>query len=173
MIDRLSLDEKRIASMAEGIREVAALEDPCGRVLDEIRRDNAGFNSLEQFRELIQAHEEEQRRLSILHQYQEFLQSLVLEIQKLRLMESREPELKEYLQPQLEDFKQHAARNIPQYSDHEVPRKWDLSLNAAEWLHDLLLEGDKSVLFLQVLPHCRDLLKLFRALRGDIELPDC
>ena len=40
MIDRLSLDEKRIASMAEGIREVAALEDPCGRVLDEIRRDN-------------------------------------------------------------------------------------------------------------------------------------
>ena len=143
------------------------------RNTDEIRRDNAGFNSLEQFRELIQAHEEEQRRLSILHQYQEFLQSLVLEIQKLRLMESREPELKEYLQPQLEDFKQHAARNIPQYSDHEVPRKWDLSLNAAEWLHDLLLEGDKSVLFLQVLPHCRDLLKLFRALRGDIELPDC
>lgn len=40
MIDRLSLDEKRIASMADGIREVAALEDPCGRVLDEIRRDN-------------------------------------------------------------------------------------------------------------------------------------
>ena len=40
MIDRLHLDEKRIASMAEGIREVAALEDPCGRVLDEIRRDN-------------------------------------------------------------------------------------------------------------------------------------
>ena len=40
MIDRLRLDEKRIVSMADGIREVAALEDPCGRVLDEIRRDN-------------------------------------------------------------------------------------------------------------------------------------
>ena len=35
MIDRLRLDEKRIAGMANGIREVAALPDPLGTVLDE------------------------------------------------------------------------------------------------------------------------------------------
>ncbi len=139
----------------------------------EIRHSNVEFNSLEQFRELLLAYEEEERRLSILYQYQEFLQSLVQEIQMLRLVESRAPELKEYLQPQLEEFKQHATKDIPQYSDHEAPRKWNVSLNAAEWLHSMLQGGDKSVSFLQLLPHCRDLLKLFRALRGDIELPDC
>lgn len=139
----------------------------------EIRHSNVEFNSLEQFRELLLAYEEEERRLSILYQYQEFLQSLVQEIQMLRLVESRAPELKEYLQPQLEEFKQHATKDIPQYLDHEAPRKWNVSLNAAEWLHSMLQGGDKSVSFLQLLPHCRDLLKLFRALRGDIELPDC
>src|SRR5690349_13204210 len=40
MLDRLKLDEKRIASMANGLREVAALPDPVGRVLDERVRPN-------------------------------------------------------------------------------------------------------------------------------------
>lgn len=35
MIDRLRLDEKRIAGMAQGIRDVAALPDPIGAILDE------------------------------------------------------------------------------------------------------------------------------------------
>lgn len=35
MLDRLSLDEKRISDMANGIREVAALPDPVGRVIKE------------------------------------------------------------------------------------------------------------------------------------------
>ncbi len=35
MIDRLRLDEKRIAGMAQGIREVAALPDPIGKILEE------------------------------------------------------------------------------------------------------------------------------------------
>ncbi len=40
MQDRLRLDEKRIASMTQGLREVAALPDPLGRVLDERTRPN-------------------------------------------------------------------------------------------------------------------------------------
>ena len=40
MLDRLKLDEKRIAAMAHGLREVAALPDPIGRVLDERLRPN-------------------------------------------------------------------------------------------------------------------------------------
>ena len=36
MIDRLALTEKRIADMAEGIRQVAALPDPVGRLLEHI-----------------------------------------------------------------------------------------------------------------------------------------
>jgi glutamate-5-semialdehyde dehydrogenase len=35
MIDRLRLDEKRIQAMADGIRQVAALEDPAGKVIAE------------------------------------------------------------------------------------------------------------------------------------------
>jgi len=35
MIDRLRLDEKRIHGMAQGIREVAALPDPIGKILEE------------------------------------------------------------------------------------------------------------------------------------------
>ena len=35
MIDRLRLDEKRIAGMAQGIREVAALPDPIGKILEK------------------------------------------------------------------------------------------------------------------------------------------
>ena len=40
MLDRLGLDEKRISAMAQGLREVAALPDPVGRVLDERTRPN-------------------------------------------------------------------------------------------------------------------------------------
>ena len=40
MQDRLRLDEKRIGSMARGLREVAKLPDPVGRVLDERVRPN-------------------------------------------------------------------------------------------------------------------------------------
>jgi glutamate-5-semialdehyde dehydrogenase len=40
MLDRLKLDDKRIAGMARGLREVAALPDPTGRLLDERTRPN-------------------------------------------------------------------------------------------------------------------------------------
>jgi glutamate-5-semialdehyde dehydrogenase len=40
MLDRLKLDDKRVAAMAKGLREVAALPDPVGRVLDERTRPN-------------------------------------------------------------------------------------------------------------------------------------
>ncbi len=40
MLDRLRLDEKRIAAMAEGMRQVAALPDPVGAVLSEEHRPN-------------------------------------------------------------------------------------------------------------------------------------
>jgi len=40
MLDRLKLDDKRITAMAKGLREVAALPDPVGRILDERTRPN-------------------------------------------------------------------------------------------------------------------------------------
>src|SRR3954465_2072780 len=40
MLDRLKLDDKRIAAMAKGLRDVAALPDPVGRVLDDRTRPN-------------------------------------------------------------------------------------------------------------------------------------
>jgi glutamate-5-semialdehyde dehydrogenase len=40
MLDRLRLDDKRIAAMARGLREVAGLPDPVGRLLDERVRPN-------------------------------------------------------------------------------------------------------------------------------------
>ena len=40
MLDRLKLDDKRVAGMAQGLREVAALPDPTGRLLDERIRPN-------------------------------------------------------------------------------------------------------------------------------------
>ena len=40
MLDRLKLDDKRIAGMAKGLREVAALPDPVGKLLDERIRPN-------------------------------------------------------------------------------------------------------------------------------------
>jgi glutamate-5-semialdehyde dehydrogenase len=40
LLDRLKLDDKRIAGMARGLREVALLPDPVGRILDERTRPN-------------------------------------------------------------------------------------------------------------------------------------
>src|ERR1700690_1016500 len=40
MLDRLKLNDKRIAAMAKGLREVAALPDPVGRILNERIRPN-------------------------------------------------------------------------------------------------------------------------------------
>ena len=40
MLDRLALSESRIADMAEGIRQVAALPDPVGKVLRRVERPN-------------------------------------------------------------------------------------------------------------------------------------
>ena len=40
LLDRLKLDDQRIAGMAKGLREVAALPDPVGRRLDERLRPN-------------------------------------------------------------------------------------------------------------------------------------
>ena len=40
MLDRLRLDEKRIRGMAEGLRQVAAQEDPVGKVLSSVVRPN-------------------------------------------------------------------------------------------------------------------------------------
>jgi len=40
MLDRLKLDDKRISGMAKGLREVAALPDPVGKMLDERIRPN-------------------------------------------------------------------------------------------------------------------------------------
>lgn len=41
MLDRLRLDEKRLAAMAEGIRTAASLPDPVGRILKQWTKDNA------------------------------------------------------------------------------------------------------------------------------------
>lgn len=40
MLDRLKLDQKRIASMAKGIRDVAALTDPVGEIIKDFKRPN-------------------------------------------------------------------------------------------------------------------------------------
>jgi glutamate-5-semialdehyde dehydrogenase len=40
MLDRLRLDDREISGMARGLREVAALPDPVGRILDERVRPN-------------------------------------------------------------------------------------------------------------------------------------
>ncbi len=40
VLDRLQLDDKRIADMAKGIREVAALDDPVSKVISEWTRPN-------------------------------------------------------------------------------------------------------------------------------------
>ncbi len=40
MTDRLRLDEKRLLSAAEGVRQVAALPDPIGEIIEEFERPN-------------------------------------------------------------------------------------------------------------------------------------
>ena len=40
MLDRLKLDDRRIAAMAQGLRDVAALPDPVGKILDDRTRPN-------------------------------------------------------------------------------------------------------------------------------------
>ena len=40
MLDRLKLDDRRITSMAQGVKEIAGLPDPVGRLLDERVRPN-------------------------------------------------------------------------------------------------------------------------------------
>lgn len=40
MLDRLTLDEKRIEGMAEGIRQIVALPDPIGEVVEQFTRPN-------------------------------------------------------------------------------------------------------------------------------------
>jgi glutamate-5-semialdehyde dehydrogenase len=40
MLERLKLDQKRISHMAKGVRDVAALPDPVGRILDQRVRPN-------------------------------------------------------------------------------------------------------------------------------------
>jgi glutamate-5-semialdehyde dehydrogenase len=40
MVDRLRLDEKRIQAMADGVRQVATLEDPVGKVIAQWTRPN-------------------------------------------------------------------------------------------------------------------------------------
>src|SRR5437667_6646642 len=40
MLDRLKLEDKRIAEMAKGLREVAALADPIGKIIEERVRPN-------------------------------------------------------------------------------------------------------------------------------------
>ncbi|MBE6989187.1 MAG: glutamate-5-semialdehyde dehydrogenase [Ruminococcaceae bacterium] len=40
LLDRLALDEKRIAAVAEGVRQVAALPDPVGAVVRDVVRPN-------------------------------------------------------------------------------------------------------------------------------------
>lgn len=40
LLDRLMLDESRIKAMADGARQVAKLDDPCGKTLYEYKKDN-------------------------------------------------------------------------------------------------------------------------------------
>lgn len=40
MLDRLSLDEKRIVGISEGVKQLIALDDPCGKVLGGSKRPN-------------------------------------------------------------------------------------------------------------------------------------
>lgn len=40
LLDRLALTEARIAAMAEGLRQIAALEDPIGEIMDTFTRPN-------------------------------------------------------------------------------------------------------------------------------------
>lgn len=40
LLDRLMLNEERIKGIADGVRQVAALDDPCGKVISDYKKDN-------------------------------------------------------------------------------------------------------------------------------------
>ncbi len=40
LIDRLMLNEERIKAIADGVRQVASLDDPCGKVISDYKKDN-------------------------------------------------------------------------------------------------------------------------------------
>lgn len=40
LLDRLMLNEERVKAMADGVRQVAGLADPCGKILSEYQKDN-------------------------------------------------------------------------------------------------------------------------------------
>ena len=132
--------------------------------------ESSTCDSLTKFGELFHAYEEEERCRSIMRRYREFLQALTKEIQNLRLVEPQESFLKETLQESLDKFKREALTIVPQYSETSVPPEWNVSLEAASWLRDLL-RNNKPALFIQILPHCHELFTSFRGLREDIELP--
>lgn len=40
LLDRLMLNEERIKDIADGVRQVAALDDPCGKIISDYKKDN-------------------------------------------------------------------------------------------------------------------------------------
>ena len=40
LLDRLMLDEERIKGIADGVRQVALLDDPCGKIISDYKKDN-------------------------------------------------------------------------------------------------------------------------------------
>lgn len=40
LLDRLMLNEERIKAIADGVRQVASLDDPCGKVISDYKKDN-------------------------------------------------------------------------------------------------------------------------------------
>lgn len=40
LLDRLMLNEERIKGIADGVRQVAALNDPCGKIISDYKKDN-------------------------------------------------------------------------------------------------------------------------------------
>lgn len=40
LLDRLMLNEERIKGIADGVRQVAALDDPCGKIISDYKKDN-------------------------------------------------------------------------------------------------------------------------------------
>ena len=40
LLDRLMLDEERIKGIADGVRQVALLDDPCGKIISNYKKDN-------------------------------------------------------------------------------------------------------------------------------------
>lgn len=40
LLDRLMLNEERIKGIADGVRQVASLDDPCGKIISDYKKDN-------------------------------------------------------------------------------------------------------------------------------------